>query len=158
MRCGAGRPRSGHQVLGCQRFAAGGRNAADPPCGGAAVRAQPGHGIQPAQRQAAVFDRCNQRSAAAGCLLAVLPQPEQPSAAGRTHPGAGRRHRQLDRSCAERRGGGLHQPAVHAVRSVQFCRYLCLRWCGTLGAGHFPGGAARGYEKEPEGAVSHGAA
>ena len=47
-------PRSGHQVLGCQRFAAGGRNAADPPCGGAAVRAQPGHGVQPAQRQAAV--------------------------------------------------------------------------------------------------------
>ena len=44
------------------------------------------------------------------------------------------------------------------VRSVQFCRYLCLRWCGALGAGHFPGGAARGYEKGPEGAVSHGAA
>ena len=87
-----------------------------------------------------------------------LPQPEQPAAAGRTHPGAGRRHRQPDRSCAERRGGGLHQPAVHAVRSVQFCRYLCLCWCGTLGAGHFPGGAARGYEKGPEGAVSHGAA
>ena len=48
-------PRSGHQVLGCQCFAAGGRNAADPPCGGAAVRAQSGHGIQPAQRQAAVL-------------------------------------------------------------------------------------------------------
>ena len=44
------------------------------------------------------FDRCNQRSTAAGGLLAVFPQPEQPSAAGRTHPGAGRRHRQLDRS------------------------------------------------------------
>ena len=26
-----------------------------PPCGGAAVRAQPGHGVQPAQRQAAVL-------------------------------------------------------------------------------------------------------
>ena len=44
---------------------------------------------------------------------------------------------------AQRRGGGLHQPAVHALCRVQFCRYLRLRGRGTVGAGDLFGRSAR---------------
>jgi len=52
-------------------------------------------------------------------------------------------YRQSDRPCAQRRGGGLHQPAVHALCCVQFCRYLRLRGRGTVGAGDLSGRSAR---------------
>ena len=55
---------------------------------------------------------------------------------------------------AQRRGGGLHQSAVHAVCGVQFCGYLRVRGRGSLGAGDLSGRAAR----RRKGAVSHGAA
>lgn len=38
-------------VLGGACADARGHSAAHPPCGGAAVRAQPGHGVQPAQQR-----------------------------------------------------------------------------------------------------------
>ena len=50
---------------------------------------------------------------------------------------------QPDRPCAQRRGSGLHQSAVHAVCGVQFCGYLRVCGRGPLGAGNFSGRAAR---------------
>ena len=56
---------------------------------------------------------------------------------------------------AQRRGGGLYQPAVHAICSVQLCGHLCVRGCGALGAGDLSGRTAR---RKRKGAVNHGTA
>ena len=60
-------------IVGRECLAAGGCHAAHPACGGAAFRAQSGHGVQPAQRQAAVPHHRYQHSADLCGLRAVLP-------------------------------------------------------------------------------------
>ncbi len=97
-------------------------------------------------------------SSAVGSLRAVFPQPGQIPAAGRTHSGAGRRHRQPDRPCAQRRGGGLHQPAVHAVCGVQFCGDICVCVGVALWVLVIFLEELHADTEGPEGAVSHGTA
>ena len=56
------------------------------------------------------------------------------------------------------RSGGLHQPAVHAVRRVQLCRHLRVCRRGALGAGDLSGREPLRQCRRPEGAVNHGTA
>ena len=58
----------------------------------------------------------------------------------------------------QRRSGGLHQPAVHAVRCVQLCRHLRVCRRGALGAGDLSGREPLRQCRRPEGAVNHGTA
>ncbi len=68
------------------------------------------------------LDHRYQHSADLCGLRAVLPQPRQIPAAGRTAVDPCRRHRQPDRPYAQRRGGGLHELPVHAISRCSILR------------------------------------